>query len=425
MENEDEAGKDRDSGPAADSTQFHSQVTLETIPPRGDRLRSDTNHGIGRSIRMRKRSPRGSLASRIALPVLIAVLATCIVATLLVMQWLFVVQTRELRSAAGGSAYALGRLGGVILEKREAFLRKHPDYPTLSRWRTGDHWLFEGGFIDAETWREATGFNLDEIAPVSVLEQAMSKAALSRYAAEASFGQPRLAAVAILNPDGSIMTSNQNPAWALDLASLMAGIADHPRAAPGTGSSFVEYLNDAKPEPLVRGVCKLMSKEHSERLLGTAVVLVGTGIYNLDRRSYILMSGGILLLQLIGVGSVCWLAVRRMSVSMRRLVTDMQAMTEGDYSRRSNLADADEIGLLAMAFNSLAERLRVARANERENSRLENDLAVARNIQNNLLPPQTPRVRGFDIHTAYRPAREIGGDYFDFLPVDNQHIGMV
>jgi sigma-B regulation protein RsbU (phosphoserine phosphatase) len=103
----------------------------------------------------------------------------------------------------------------------------------------------------------------------------------------------------------------------------------------------------------------------------------------------------------------------------------MQAIAEGDYTRRAAAREADELGLLAQAFNSMAERLRVASLNAKENTRLESDLAIARDIQNNLLPPQTPRVRGLDMFTSYRPAKEIGGDYYDFLPVDDRHMSLV
>lgn len=145
----------------------------------------------------------------------------------------------------------------------------------------------------------------------------------------------------------------------------------------------------------------------------------------LDRSSFLTTGIALLGIELVFMAAVCWIVLKKTGGLMVRLASDMQAMAEGDFSRRSDLAGADEIGLLAQAFNSMAERLRVARVNERENSRLESDLAVARNIQNNLLPPQTPRVRGLDIFTSYRPAKEIGGDYFDFLPVDNQHMGIV
>jgi sigma-B regulation protein RsbU (phosphoserine phosphatase) len=53
----------------------------------------------------------------------------------------------------------------------------------------------------------------------------------------------------------------------------------------------------------------------------------------------------------------------------------------------------------------------------REERRLEEDLATAREIQRGLLPGGAPRMPGLEIGVAYRPARELGGDFYDFLPL--------
>jgi sigma-B regulation protein RsbU (phosphoserine phosphatase) len=55
----------------------------------------------------------------------------------------------------------------------------------------------------------------------------------------------------------------------------------------------------------------------------------------------------------------------------------------------------------------------VARENER---RLQSDLDTAREIQQQLLPTGAREVPGLDLATAYVPARELGGDFYDFLP---------
>ncbi len=59
-----------------------------------------------------------------------------------------------------------------------------------------------------------------------------------------------------------------------------------------------------------------------------------------------------------------------------------------------------------------------------EKQRIDHDLSVARNIQKALLPKELPRVEGVEVAAFYFPALEIGGDYFDFIQVDDQHIGV-
>jgi sigma-B regulation protein RsbU (phosphoserine phosphatase) len=61
-----------------------------------------------------------------------------------------------------------------------------------------------------------------------------------------------------------------------------------------------------------------------------------------------------------------------------------------------------------------------ARVNER---RLQNDLDTAREIQMQLLPRGAREVPGLDIAAAYIPARELGGDFYDFLPYGGGRLG--
>ena len=53
-----------------------------------------------------------------------------------------------------------------------------------------------------------------------------------------------------------------------------------------------------------------------------------------------------------------------------------------------------------------------------EKERLEREMALARDIQRSLLPEKAPRLPGFDIAVSNEPCYEVGGDYYDFLPLD-------
>lgn len=63
-----------------------------------------------------------------------------------------------------------------------------------------------------------------------------------------------------------------------------------------------------------------------------------------------------------------------------------------------------------------------------ETSRIESELAVARNIQANMLPvlfPAFPDREEFDVYATMTPAKEVGGDFYDFFMVDDRHIAIV
>jgi predicted ester cyclase len=66
---------------------------------------------------------------------------------------------------------------------------------------------------------------------------------------------------------------------------------------------------------------------------------------------------------------------------------------------------------------------RVREAQERE--RIEQELQVARQIQRELLPEATPELDGWELTTYYEPAREVGGDFYDFLEYEDGRVGLV
>jgi predicted ester cyclase len=72
---------------------------------------------------------------------------------------------------------------------------------------------------------------------------------------------------------------------------------------------------------------------------------------------------------------------------------------------------------------NLTWRFRVAEARERE--RIEQELRVARRIQQALLPEKTPELDGWEVTSYYKPAREVGGDFYDFLELEDGRLGLV
>jgi phosphoserine phosphatase RsbU/P len=57
--------------------------------------------------------------------------------------------------------------------------------------------------------------------------------------------------------------------------------------------------------------------------------------------------------------------------------------------------------------------------------RLDKELAIARQIQESILPDSVPQLEGFDIAALTIPARAVGGDYYDFIPIDLRRLGVV
>lgn len=71
------------------------------------------------------------------------------------------------------------------------------------------------------------------------------------------------------------------------------------------------------------------------------------------------------------------------------------------------------------------EELKAAQAQIIEKERLERELEVAREIQQSILPRKLPRMAGFDFGARMVPSQAVGGDFFDFIPLGNDTLGIV
>jgi sigma-B regulation protein RsbU (phosphoserine phosphatase) len=60
-----------------------------------------------------------------------------------------------------------------------------------------------------------------------------------------------------------------------------------------------------------------------------------------------------------------------------------------------------------------------------ERKMLDHELAIAEELQANLLPRKVPQIPGYDVSAYYRPSREVGGDYYDFIEIDADHLGLL
>jgi len=93
---------------------------------------------------------------------------------------------------------------------------------------------------------------------------------------------------------------------------------------------------------------------------------------------------------------------------------DDHPFIEADLNLLQALADQASV---SVHFSELREALD-------EKRRIDHDLDVARTIQMSLLPKHVPEINGFELAAYGHPALEVGGDYYDFVPVDDNHLGL-
>ncbi len=127
---------------------------------------------------------------------------------------------------------------------------------------------------------------------------------------------------------------------------------------------------------------------------------------------------------LIGTGS-SFLLARHVTDPVRKLMKDIEIVAGGKLNHKTTVNSKDEIGVLAHTFNVMTQSLLVAHQNELEHKATEHELEIATDIQANLLPKQIPNLAGLEIAAFYNASKEVGGDYYDFIEIDEDHLGIV
>lgn len=110
----------------------------------------------------------------------------------------------------------------------------------------------------------------------------------------------------------------------------------------------------------------------------------------------------------------------------RRLTRDLGALTEGatrlahgDLESRVPVRTQDEVGRLAEAFNRMAADLKTHQEQLLHQERLRKELEMGRRIQEEMLPHEGLRVQFAEAKGLSIPAREVGGDFFNYFPLED------
>jgi sigma-B regulation protein RsbU (phosphoserine phosphatase) len=146
--------------------------------------------------------------------------------------------------------------------------------------------------------------------------------------------------------------------------------------------------------------------------------------------------GDVLLLVLIVIAAlfiVIQLVALTMGVALARSITgavhELFAGTErvrqGDFTHRIDVKAHDQLGELAISFNQMTESIEHLLQTEAEKKRLEEELRIARDIQMSLLPRGPLAMPGLEVTALCVPAREVGGDYYDFFPLGDHRVAIL
>jgi sigma-B regulation protein RsbU (phosphoserine phosphatase) len=115
---------------------------------------------------------------------------------------------------------------------------------------------------------------------------------------------------------------------------------------------------------------------------------------------------------------------RTMTRSVGALYTATQHINRGDFTHRIPVRSHDQLATLEASFNSMTESLQKLLAEQKEKQRLESELAIAQEVQAQLFPRQTSELDSLEVYGLCRPARTVSGDYYDFLTLPGEKMGL-
>lgn len=115
----------------------------------------------------------------------------------------------------------------------------------------------------------------------------------------------------------------------------------------------------------------------------------------------------------------------RLTHNLSRLTEGVGRIAHGDYAARVAVKSQDEVGKLATAFNRMAEDVERHQRSAVDQERLKRELELGRQIQHDMLPHAPFKLGLTEIKGVSVPAREVGGDFFNYFQLPSGHIALI
>ena len=136
------------------------------------------------------------------------------------------------------------------------------------------------------------------------------------------------------------------------------------------------------------------------------------------------VGGLFLIIQFVAL-AIGFVLARQVTGAVHDLFTGTQHVRAGDFGHQIPVRARDQLGELAESFNLMTGEVTTLLGEMAEKGRLEQEMFAAREIQQKLLPTGPLRVTGLTVSAFCEPAREVAGDYYDFLPITDSMLGLL
>ena len=115
---------------------------------------------------------------------------------------------------------------------------------------------------------------------------------------------------------------------------------------------------------------------------------------------------------------------RQITKAVDDLYKATQDVKRGDLSHRVRIERRDQLGVLGESFNDMIGSVSTLIQEQQQRQRLENEISIAREVQDQLFPRILPQVPGVEIEAICKAAREVSGDYYDFIQLSPTHMAI-
>ena len=220
-----------------------------------------------------------------------------------------------------------------------------------------------------------------------------------------------------------------------------------PAAKPLAGRSGGEAIERAGPAPVSGGIFGdlqsfLEYRDWNSGASGTLILSTQLSIGELYERIssaqglvsrrfsqalllvLFIIGGLFVIIEVMALGTGLALA-KSITGSVHELFAGTERVRHGDFTHKIAVKAQDQLGELAQSFNSMTASIEDLLREAAEKKRLEEELRIAREIQMSLLPQGPLAMPGLSMTAVCVPAREVGGDYYDFLPIDDHRLGVL
>lgn len=191
---------------------------------------------------------------------------------------------------------------------------------------------------------------------------------------------------------------------------------------PETGWTLCTAIKRSEvvaPIDKVSAQTKKMVDTHSDRLRSYLSALIMNLIM-----SFVIIA--------LAVSVVGYFLARTITNPLKNLSEQVANIGAGDFDTKIVPGSSDETGELASKFNEMQDSLKSyvenLQAVTAEKEKIGAELNVAKNIQADMLPrifPPFPEKKNIILYASMDPAREVGGDFYDFFLIDEDHLAFV